>query len=209
MPLQNRVDPAGEIHGVSARGIFTGNRGVIHDPDTKNLTGRRWTTKAWIICRCDFKNRKRAVFGRNARNGGPGWTNLFFLDEVTALAAGHRPCFECRRAEAVAFADAFAGGLGLSTIKAAAIDAILHSQRLATGNTARSLDASDIAQLPDGTVITSDQLFLAKLNGAFRAWSFDGYGEIVPLPQTAALITPPAIVSTLRNGYRPVWHRTA
>jgi len=209
MPLQNRVDPAGEPHAVSARGMFTGNRGAIHDPETKSLTGRRWTTKAWIICRCDFKNRKRAVFGRNARSGGAGWTNLFFADEVTALAAGHRPCFECRRAEAVAFSDAFARGQGLSAIKASEIDDILHGQRLAAGNTPQLLGATEITKLPDGTIIIENGRFLGKLANGFRLWSFEGYGANVPAPRSAALVTPLATVSALRNGYQPVWHPTA
>ena len=97
MPLQNRVDPFGAIHAVDARGLFTGNRGIIHDPATKTLLKRRWTTKAWIICTCEYKGRRREVMGRNGPNGGACWTELFFLDEVTALAAGHRPCFTCRR----------------------------------------------------------------------------------------------------------------
>ncbi|RFC67180.1 hypothetical protein DY251_12780 [Mesorhizobium denitrificans] len=209
MPLQNRVDPAGEIHSVPARGMFTGNRGVIHDPETKSLNGRRWTTKAWIICRCDFENRKRTVFGRNARSGGPGWTNLFFADEVTALAAGHRPCFECRRAEAIAFANAFARGHGLPTIKAAEMDAILHGQRLATGKAPQSLNAVQILDLPTGAIVSADGRYLAKRINDFRIWSFDGYGAPVAAPLTAVLITPPAIVSALRSGYRPVWHPTA
>lgn len=209
MPLQNRVDPAGEIHAVSARGMFTGNRGVIHDPQTKSLTGRRWTTKAWIICKCDFRNRKRVVFGRNAHSGGPGWTNLFFADEVTALAAGHRPCFECRRAEAIAFADAFARGCGLPTIKAVEMDAILHGQRLAAGNAPQPLNAAQILDLPNGAIISADARYLAKLNNGFRAWSFDGYGAPAPAPNAAALITPAATVDALRSGYRPVWHPTA
>ena len=100
MPMQNRVDPIGSIRAVEARGMFTGNRGVIHNPATKTLLGRRWTTKAWIICARESKGKRREVMGRNAPGGGAGWTELFFLDEVTALAAGHRPCFTCRRAEA-------------------------------------------------------------------------------------------------------------
>ncbi len=112
MPLQNRVDPFGAIYAVSARGLFTGNRGVIHDPATKTLLSRRWTTRAWIVCECTFRGRRRDVMGRNAPSGGAGWTELFFLDEVTALAAGHRPCFYCRRAAAVDFARSFAQGQG-------------------------------------------------------------------------------------------------
>ena len=138
MPLQNRVDPFGDIHAVAARGIFTGNRGVIHDPGTRTLLRRRWSSKAWIICACDFRGRKREVMGRNAPGGGPGWTNLFFLDEVTALAAGHRPCFHCRREAAEEFADCFAKGLGIPRAKAAEMDRRLHGERRASAIAARS-----------------------------------------------------------------------
>ena len=100
MPLQNRVDPFGDIHAVDARGMFTGNRGIIHDPATKTLLRKRWATKAWIICSCEYKGVRREPMGRNSPNGNAGWTELFFLDEVTALAAGHRPCFTCRRERA-------------------------------------------------------------------------------------------------------------
>lgn len=132
MPLQNRVDPFGAIHAVAARGTFTGNRGVIHDPATKTLLSRRWTTRAWIICECDFRGRRREVMGRNAPSGGAGWTELFFLDEVTALAAGHRPCFYCRRERAVEFARCFAAGQGRETITAPEMDAVLHRERWAS-----------------------------------------------------------------------------
>src|SRR5690606_3647434 len=104
MPLQNRVDPFGAIHAVAARGMFTGNRGIIHNPARRTLHSRRWTTKAWIIC--DLVHPRGAIrtpMGHNGPSGGAGWTELFFLDEVTALAAGHRPCFYCRRAAAQDF----------------------------------------------------------------------------------------------------------
>src|ERR1700759_3700879 len=90
MPLQNRVLPTGEIVAIPERGLFTGNRGIIHDPATKTLT-RRWAGKAWIICVCAFRGRRRKVMG------GRSWTELFFLDEATSLAPGHRPCGSCRR----------------------------------------------------------------------------------------------------------------
>ena len=115
MPLQNRVDPFGDIHAVDARGLFTGNRGIIHDPETKTLLRKRWTTKAWIICSCEYKGVRREPMGRNGPNGKAGWTELFFLDEVTALAAGHRPCFLCRREQAKEFAACFAKGCKLSS----------------------------------------------------------------------------------------------
>ncbi|MCO5063336.1 MAG: hypothetical protein M9924_02855 [Rhizobiaceae bacterium] len=205
MPLQNRVDPAGLLHAVAARGLFTGNRGVIHDPATRSLTGRRWTTRAWIICRCDYKDRRREVFGRNGRTGGAGWTNLFFLDEVTALAAGHRPCFECRRAEAIAFAEAFSS----PAAKAPEMDAILHRQRLAAGANAVRLSEVEILALPDCAVITCDGRVLARKDDGFREWTFEGYrGGALPTGATH-LITPPATVTALRAGYRPVWHPSA
>jgi len=107
MPLQNRVDPFGAIHAVPERGLFMGNRGIIHDPETKTLLRKRWTLPAWIICVCKFRNVRREPMGRNRPEGKAGWTELFFLDEVTALAAGHRPCFFCRRERATDFVGRF------------------------------------------------------------------------------------------------------
>jgi hypothetical protein len=133
MPLQNRVDPFGEIHAVPARGMFTGNRGVIHDPATRTLLPRRWITKAWLICACEFRGHKREVMGRNTPSGNAGWTELFFLDEVTALAAGHRPCFYCRRERAKAFAGHYGDAFRVAAPKAGEIDARLHGERLASG----------------------------------------------------------------------------
>ena len=101
-PLQNRVDPFGEFHAVPERGAMMGNRGGRLHRDDRTLTGRRWTSRRWIVCVCEFKGRWREVWGR-------GYTELFFLDEPTALAAGHRPCFECRRVAAKAFISAFPG----------------------------------------------------------------------------------------------------
>jgi hypothetical protein len=89
--LQNRVTPFGEIVALLQRGMFTGNRGIIHDPDTKSLLNRRWASKAWLICTREYKGRHQEVMA------GRSWTELFFLDEAIALAAGHRPCFLCRR----------------------------------------------------------------------------------------------------------------
>jgi hypothetical protein len=124
MPLQNRVTPFGTIVVVPDRGLFTGNRGILHDPVTRTLK-RRWASKSWLVCLCDFKGRRRNVMG-------PGsWTELFFLDEATALAAGHRPCFQCRREDALAFGIAWAMGNSGEVPKAAEMDTILHTERLA------------------------------------------------------------------------------
>ena len=177
MPLQNRVDPFGEIHAVDARGMFTGNRGVIHNPDTRTLLKRRWTTKAWIICECDFKGHKRTVMGRNTRSGNAGWTELFFLDEVTALAAGHRPCFFCRREKAKEFADCFGKAFGIARAKVAEIDERLHAERLASGGQLVAVSAADFDQLPDGAMVFQGERCFAKQGSKLRGWSFWGYGE--------------------------------
>lgn len=205
MPYQNRVDPFGQIHEVSARGLFTGNRGTIHDGDTRTLLKKRWTSKMWIICDCGFKGRKRDVMGRNRASGGPGWTNLFFLDEVTALAAGHRPCFECRRAAARDFARCFAIGQGVPEISAPQMDAILHPRRRAVGANPVALSPAELRELPDGSMFSVDDTAYAVRDGRPLHWSFEGYTPAEFPTRDAELITPPATVAALQAGYEPVW----
>lgn len=214
MPLQNRVDPFGEIHAVPARGMFTGNRGVIHDPQSRKLLGRRWTTKAWIICDLVHpKGTDREVMGRNARSGGAGWTELFFLDEVTALAAGHRPCFYCRREAAIAFRDRFRKDRGEKLARAPEMDAVLHAQRPAAGRTSMPLSDAGIRSLPDGAMVAFGNRAFALRGGALLPWSFAGYGKPPEgrrgLPDGARLLTPPATVAALKAGYMPAWHESA
>src|SRR3546814_7635859 len=105
MPVRNRVDPYGDIVAVPARGMFMGNRGILHDAEGR-LGTSRWKLRAWLICRTCFRGRQRQIMSPNR------YTELFFLDEATALAAGHRPCFECRRRDFVQFRDAWAAGNG-------------------------------------------------------------------------------------------------
>jgi hypothetical protein len=208
MPLRNRVDPFGQIHAVSARGLFTGNRGVIHDPATRALLKRRWTTRAWIICACDFRGRRREVMGRNAPSGNAGWTELFFLDEVTALAAGHRPCFYCRREQAETFADSFGKAHGIARPKVAEMDAVLHRERLASGGVAMPLTASEVSALPDGAMVAANGAAYAVQQGMALRWSFEGYREAVSAGDLGAgitLVTPPSTVAALRTGYAPEW----
>ena len=127
MPLQNRVTPFGELVAAPERGSFTGNRGIIHDPIARTLLRKRWTTKAWLTCRLDYKGIRRTVMGTGS------WTELFFLDEATALAAGHRPCFLCRRDAAKIFQAKWAAGNGCSLPTAPQIDRALHRERLWRG----------------------------------------------------------------------------
>jgi hypothetical protein len=203
MPLQNRVDPFGELCAVPARGLFFGNRGGrIHRHD-RTLSRRRWTSRAWICCRLAFKGRHREVWGN-------GYTELFFLDEPTAFAAGHRPCFECRRADALAFAAAWARGHGLSTSpRAGAMDEVLHPQRLAGRDKRRHRAALD--DLPDGTMIVLEGAPFAVRGEAVLPWSFAGYEPQRSRPRGTAveLLTPPATIAVLAAGYRPRWHPSA
>ena len=210
MPLQNRVDPAGEIVATPARGLFTGNRGVIHDPASKTLLSRRWTTKAWIVCTLEHPHgTRREPMGRNSPSRGAGWTELFFLDEVTALAAGHRPCFYCRRDAARDFQRFFARGNGLATATAPEIDSLLHAERHAVTGEKPPLQQDQIRQLPDGTVIAVEAALLALRAGQALPWNFSGYDKPQALPAHARLLTPRSTIAALRAGYAPAWHPSA
>ncbi len=198
----------------SPRGLFTGNRGILHDPETRTLTGRRWTTKAWIICTLEHpRGSTRVAMGRNGPSERAGWTELFFLDEVTALAAGHRPCFYCRREAATRYVQALAPRFGIARPGAADIDRQLHSERLASGGTLLPLSEGEVRTLPDGAMVALGGKPFAMRQGALLPWRFTGYGVRWPscrsLPGPAILITPPTSVAALRAGYRPQWHATA
>lgn len=211
--LQNRADPSGALHAVAARGLFTGNRGVIHDPETKRLSGRRWSTPAWISCSLSYKGYRRDVWGRNAPNDGVGWTELFFLDEVTALAAGHRPCFTCRRDDANRFRAAWVAG-DAGEASATGMNSVLHAQRsLSRRAPPETLSAADLASLPDGAMVSFAGRFHALKGGRALPWSFNGYGAPQSLLDIAGgsvtLVSPRAVTAALTCGYRPLWHDTA
>lgn len=216
MPLQNRVDPFGAVHAVSMRGLLTGNRGIIHDPETRTLLRRRWTTASWIICECRYKGRRREPMGRNGSGGRAGWTELFFLDEVTALAAGHRPCFLCRREQARDFLRRCGCENGAGDLPA--LDRLLHGQRwCSAGIPTGRIVADQLAALPDGVMIAdmTEQPFAcyALHGGSLLPWSFAGYRS--PLPAAAllgrqlAVVTPTVSVAALANGYCALWHPSA
>jgi hypothetical protein len=198
MPLQNRVTPTGDIIATPHRGLFTGNRGIIHDPATKTLT-RRWAGKAWLTCVCEFRGRRRQVMG------GRSWTELFFLDEATALAAGHRPCFYCRREDANRFCAAWDAGNGTTKVLARDIDTVLHRERLASGKQLHPLPMR-LEQLPEGTMVQEggDSFLIAQ--GRVYLWSPAGYAKATRALDHAMLLTSPSIVRTLSAGYRPVLH---
>ena len=202
MPLQNRVTPTGEIIATPHRGLFTGNRGIIHDPTTKTLLKKRWSCPAWLICVTEFRGRRRKVMG------GRSWTELFFLDEATAFAAGHRPCFYCRRDDANSFRAAWEAGNSVKDVLAPEIDAVLHRERLASGKTLHPLPMK-IEKLPDGTMVReADDSFLIT-GGRVLKWSPSGYTEDDRAPDHAMLLTPPSTVRAFVAGYRPLLHPSA
>jgi hypothetical protein len=199
MPLQNRIDPFGRLFADSARGMLMGNRGgKIHSADRK-LTRRRWASRQWICCVLEFKNRRRDVWGRY-------YTELFFLDEVTAFAAGHRPCFECRRRNAERFAALFARG---KPVRAPAMDVVLHAQRL-DGKDKR-VHRRKIDTLPDGAVVAIDGETFAVRGSRLLPWTASGYGKPRKRPRGGQVdvLSPPAILAVLERGYRPLWHPSA
>jgi hypothetical protein len=203
MPLQNRVDPFGELFADAARGTLFGNRGGKFHRDDRALGRRRWASRQWICCVLEFKGRQRDVWGRY-------YTELFFLDEVTALAAGHRPCFECRRAEAVAFADAWARSHGDQRRPSAPdMDGILHAERL--DGRAKRLHRLAAKDLPDGAMVSIDGAAFAVRGDELLHWTPTGYGERRARPRTGALdvLTPPSILAALREGYAARWHESA
>jgi len=202
MPLQNRVTPFGDIVAIEQRGLFMGNRGIIHDPATRTLLRRRWTNKAWIICSCEFRGMRREPMSRRS------WTELFFFDEAVALAAGHRPCFFCRRPAATAFAAAWAAARGMAHATAAQIDSVLHAQRLRGAQ--KRIHALRVAPgvLPDGaTVVVSGEAYVMVSGQAFR-WTASGYAAPRRLQEADGLLTPPSTVAALRAGFRCVLHPT-
>jgi hypothetical protein len=201
MPLQNRVDPFGELFADSSRGLFFGNRGGKFHRDNRTLASRRHVSRAWICCVLAFKGRQRDVWGRY-------YTELFFMDEPTALAAGHRPCFECRRADATDFAERFGGGKVRPS--AGKMDEKLHAERL--DGRAKRFHRRKLSELADGVFVTlsGSDAFAVKGRRLLR-WSSSGYAESVPFPSRVDvdMLTPPSVAQVLARGYRPHWHPSA
>ncbi len=197
MPLQNRVTPFGELTVTPARGMQMGNRGGRLHNARQELGNRRWASKQWICCQLDFNDRHREVWGDS-------YSELFFLDEVTALAAGHRPCFECRRKDGQDFATRFPGAR-----KAPAMDDVLHGERL-DGKTKR-LHRRAIDNLPDGATIALDGEAYAVRGKDLLRWTASGYaGRRARLRGIDVdVLTPPSILHVLERGYAPQWHPSA
>jgi len=203
MPRQNRVTPHGELIAVPDRGLFWGNRGPLLNP-RGDLT-RYSSGRAWAICVLSFKGRRRTQWR-------PGrLTELYFLDEATGLAAGHRPCGECRYREYQAFKQAFAEAVtGGRRAGAPEIDQRMHESRLTEPGRRRTYRAP-LAELPDGTTISGGGTPWLLWRGELLGWTPGGYGERRPVTGagTVTVITPQVSVAVLAAGYRPVVHPSA
>src|SRR5262245_22379274 len=202
MPLQNRVMPTGDIVATPHRGLFTGNRGIIHDPATKTLLNKRWSSPAWITCLCEFRGWRRPVMARRS------WTELFFLDEATAFAAGHRPCFFCRRDNAKQFRSCWEQGNGVTNVRAKEMDAVLHRERLERGRKRLHPLPMAVGQLPDGAMVQRGEESFVIMQGRALRWSMAGY-EAADAIEDAMLLTPPSTLRAFGAGYRPVLHPSA
>ena len=195
MPYQNRVLSTGDIISHPARGLFMGNRGILHD-DRQSLGRARWRHKAWVTCVLKHKDWHRAIMQ-------PGhYTELFFLDEAVALAAGHRPCALCRRTDYRAFLNAL-GHKGSTKD----LDHALHQSRVIPRTPRHRRHHADIQDLPTGTIIWNDAPYLiADTN--LRKISPEGYGPALDRPTSGQTIvlTPALTVKALAAGYRPTLH---
>jgi len=196
------VNPFGEIVSTPERGTFMGNRGVLHDDEGR--IRRKWQGKRWIVCVLEFWGRKRKVMTPSR------YTELFFLDEATALAAGHRPCAECRRERFNSFCCAWRQAhpqKGGSQPSASDIDNCLHAERVSPKN----LFVAKLADLPNGVFVKFAEEPYLVYNDRLLAWSAGGYTKRIDRPHNAEVIvlTPKSTVATIRAGYVPVIHISA
>ncbi|HJP65691.1 MAG TPA: hypothetical protein VKA30_05235 [Actinomycetota bacterium] len=202
MPLRNRVTPFGDIIATEARGTLYGNRGVLHDEH--GVLVRPWQVRRWIACVLEFKGRRRPLLR-------PGrFTELFFLDEATAFAAGHRPCAECRRADFNRFREAWAATHPGASTYVDAIDRTLHAERITRGG-GKVTHRARLRDLPTGAMVSMEGDAWLVAEGSLAAWSPFGYGEPRSIPRSSVVevLTPPSVIAVIRAGYGPALHPTA
>jgi hypothetical protein len=197
MPRQNRVTPLGDLVATGARGLVYGNRGCLHDEAGRIC--RRYAGKRWIACRLEFRGRRRGPLLQPGR-----YTELFFLDEATALAAGHRPCAECRREDYDRFV-ALWGDLHRGQDRADAVDAQLHDERVDPSSGAQRRWEAPLDELPDGAFVLHREAARLVLGRSLLRWAPGGYTDRTPRPtgEQAEALTPPSLISLLRAGWQP------
>ena len=197
-PAANRVTPLGEVVAAPGRGSWMGNRGRLHDGASTREVRRHHVGRAWITCALAFRD-------RHVDQWHPGhYTPLFFLDEAVALAAGHRPCAECRRADYVRFRDLVAAGLWAERLAAPDLDRVLHEERWDSRHRARRLHAAAWGGLPDGAFVLLDAGPARVAGDLLVPWQPDNtYGAPVRRPGggAATVVTPPSTLDALRRGY--------
>ena len=198
MALQNRVTPLGELIAHSGRGLVYGNRGCLHDHDGR--VRRRFTGRRWIACRLRYRGWHREPLLQPGR-----FTELFFLDEATAFAAGHRPCALCRRADYDTLSLIWRG-LHPGQVGADAIDAQLHVERVDPATRSQLRHEASLAELPDGALVLHQGQPRLVLGSELLKWNPEGYSERTPRPVRGptALLTPPSLVEVLRRGWQPL-----
>ena len=206
MTRRNRVDPWGDLHADPARGTFTGNRGSLVDDERRIVRHHRSPT-LWITCRLQFQGWRHPLDEPHV------WTPLFFLDDAVALAAGHRPCATCRRADYLAYRDAVdAGGPRLRAVE---LDKRLQTERLRQGRGfARADDRilwdADVASLPVATVVVVGATPHLLGHGTVQPFTFAGWGPPTGCGTgTVPVLTPSTSVTALANGFRPTLHASA
>lgn len=197
MPLQNRVTPLGDLVAEPARGLVYGNRGCLHDASGR--IRRRYAGKRWIACRLEFRGWRRSPLLQPGR-----FTELFFLDEATAFASGHRPCALCRREDFNRFSQIWAD-LHPGQVGADAIDAQLHAERADPGTREQARHEAELDELPDGSFVVEGDTPYVVLGGNLLEWTPAGYSRRVKRRRGRAVVaTPPSLVAVLRSDWRGV-----
>lgn len=207
MTLQNRVTPFGELKSINSRGEFLGNRGILHN-DEKQIV-KQWRHKAWVTCSLEYQGIQREIFIKG------NYSELFFLDEATALSAGHRPCGDCRRERLKEFkllwqlANAESGDT--SSIGIGEIDKQMHVERTQPDGTKVTYQAK-LGELPDGIFVSIDAIAVLKWNKKLFEWSAQGYAARMEVPSddlVVNVLTPKSVVGAIKAGYVPQVHHSA
>jgi hypothetical protein len=208
--LQNRVDPWGELRAVPNRGTLMGNRGILHDDGNRIV--RPWAHRAWVTCLLEFKGIKRP------KPFSPGnYSELFFLDEATAFAAGHRPCAHCQRARHLEFKEAWVRTNVAGEFRAATlmrdVDKVLHAERtvLGGGKGGKGTFDAPLGELPRSAIFESEEIaYLVSARG-YLPWSFEGYGapKVIDSAAVVKVLTPRSIVRAFAAGFAPIVHQSA